>query len=645
MKIQLKKWDFAIGETQDCLGTGREVSIPHTWNVEEGYEEHWGSGWYGCDLEIPKNWNGKRVWVRFEAAYHDAVVYLNGMEMGRHENSGYTPFTIELSGGVHYGGSNYLTVKVNNEFSETMLPYSRSFDWANDGGLIRGVSLFTTGEHRMESVVVKGKPILTETGSRIEHGKAELKMEVQIDGAAEPGLFLEWSLYRENGEHMEKICECLADCHAAASDDAQRSGEQDTAVGSRFIQNKLLNDVDYWHFDHPALYQIKLVLRQGMEVEDTAEITFGFRDFHIEGSRFILNGEPVRICGTEWMPGSNSQFGMAEPQEQLEKMLCCLKECNCVFTRFHWQQDEFVLDWCDRHGILVQEEIPFWGKEPKTAGEYQRAAFRQQIEEMYAAHGSHPSIISWGVGNELDAQAEETIHYIRDAIDIIHSMDETRCANYVSNTWIKREASDGVSHSDSIMLNDYIGTWFGEMDQEKEMQRILALNPDKPVVPSEFGLCEPAFLGGDKRREEIFLEKMASYRKHPEIAGSIYFCLNDYRTQMGEDGSGKLRKRIHGSTSLDGTPKPSYKAVQRECAPFILSWKEEKICITNRNDLPFYEMRGYRLKLLDQAGNDITEETIPSLQPGETWNCPCMGTVSAAIYRPTGDWAGTFQNI
>ncbi len=97
---------------------------------------------------------------------------------------------------------------------------------------------------------------------------------------------------------------------------------------------------------------------------------------------FYLNGERVRLCGTEWMPGSDPVYGAAEPEEQMEKMLRLLKESNCVFTRFHWQQDDFILDWCDRHGMLVQEEVPFWGPDPEKAGGLQTDIALQQLEEM-----------------------------------------------------------------------------------------------------------------------------------------------------------------------------------------------------------------------------------------------------------------------
>lgn len=62
-------------------------------------------------------------------------------------------------------------------------------------------------------------------------------------------------------------------------------------------------------------------------------------------------------------------------------MLLCLKESNSILTRFHWQQDDWVYDWCDRHGMLVQEEVPFWGQplpqQGSSSGKYLRNSFRK----------------------------------------------------------------------------------------------------------------------------------------------------------------------------------------------------------------------------------------------------------------------------
>lgn len=629
----LRDWKFALGETRDCLEAGHVVKLPHTWNVESGSEEYAGTGWYACQVTIPKEWEKSRIIVRFEAVYHDAVIYLNGAEIGRHESSGYTPFEIELTQKkdnkeeaiLNFGAVNELTVKASNVFTEALLPYKRSFDWPNDGGLIREVSLIVTGAHRLQAVRIDAQPILTQKGLRQDSGEGILQAEAEIDGETGIPLQLEWELYQgtENRTGIDRGCELC-------------SAENICSV------RRKLQRVEYWHFDRPQLYTLRLVLKKEGIVQDELEITFGFRDFHVEGSQFYLNGEAVRLCGTEWMPGSAPVYGMAEPKEQLEKMLRCLKESNCIFTRFHWQQDSFVYDWCDRHGMLIQEEVPFWGPDPAVAGSQQMEIAKQQLKEMIGAHRNHPSIIAWGVGNELRAQTDETIQYIQEAVKFTHTLDPSRTANYVSNSYFDDASKDGVVYGDVMLINDYIGTWSGELDEHEELQKVLKANPNKPLVPSEFGLCEPAFSGGDERREAIFLEKMEAYRQYDAIAGTIYFCLNDYRTQVGEDGEGKLRRRIHGSTLLNGEIKPSYLTVQRECAPFELQWKGTTLQVNCRKNLPCYTMKGYKIEFLDETGTPVKILTIPDLLPGDHWEIDGAESVNIRIFRANGDFAGLY---
>lgn len=619
----IRNWIFQIGKDESCLRDGCKVTVPHTWNIEAGREDVTGTGWYRHTWTVPEEWKEKRVRVKFHAVYHEAVVYVNGVQAGEHRHSGYTPFVLDVTGYLKYGETNELTVQVNNEYSEKLLPHMRSFDWANDGGLIRDVELIVTGQTFIKDLKTEAKPVLTSNNSRQDAGHAVFGFDLALGGDVNPAaLQLEWTL--RQGQ-KEILC-----------------GQSDCAEPLVSVERKVLENVSYWHFDAPELYELSLCLRYDGEVADTLETNIGFRTLRVEGSRIYFNGEPVRLCGTEWMPGSDPAFGSAETKEQLEKMLIRLKESNCVFTRFHWQQDDFVYDWCDRHGMLVQEEIPYWGRNPALAGDTQLEIFKQQAEEMITAHRNHPSIIAWGVGNELNAQAEETIQYIKDALVFTRALDHDRTANYVSNSFYEDPKHDGTIYGDMMMINEYTGTWMPDREAHEEISRLLQMNPDKPLIPSEFGLCEPAFSGGDVRRAELFLEKMAIYRCYPRIAGTINFCLNDYRTQMGEAGEGKLRCRIHGSTELDGTPKPSYFTVQSECAPFLLQWVQDVVTLTCRADLPCYKMSGYTAHLRDIEGKVLARISIPNLEPGQTWTCRPANGSEIAIYRRNGDCAGVY---
>src|SRR5260370_41111853 len=65
--------------------------------------------------------------------------------------------------------------------------------------------------------------------------------------------------------------------------------------------------------------------------------------------------------GVRRMAGSNPEFGMGEPSEWITHDHHDLKHLNCVFTRVHWPQDKRALEYCDRHGILMQTAVPTWG--------------------------------------------------------------------------------------------------------------------------------------------------------------------------------------------------------------------------------------------------------------------------------------------
>ena len=647
-KLLLEKWKFVADENgrgmleqwyDKGLAGAHEVTIPHTWNVEEETQDFCGTGWYEYDFDGQEEWKGKKIDLYFHAAYHDAAIWLNGMEMGRHCGSGYTPFTVRLDERIlRYGCSNRIIVRVNNEYSEEMLPVLRSFDWANDGGLIRDVEMVITGRNKIHNVNIYAQPESIETGERRECADGKILMLLQSE-LEDKTVGMRWQILGEGGSIL--------------LDGSRENLPEECKIEMNEIKNVML-----WHFDNPKMYTINISLVKGEQVEDEVSIAFGFKDFRIEKERFILNGEPVRLCGTEWMPGSDPAYGMAEPKKQLEKMLKILKESNCVLTRFHWQQDEFVYDWCDRNGILVQEEVPFWGQLVPTQEQYQM--FEQQAREMIDAHVHHPSIVSWGVGNELKAQEEACGEYVKRAVDFCHSYDFTRPANYVSCTMFVNPERDAMVLSDVMMANEYIGTWNAGLEQYEDVKRIVNACKDKPMIMSEFGLCEPAFSGGDERRDSIFLEKMSTYRKFPAIAGTIYFSLNDYRTQIGETGEGRMRRRIHGSTELCGEPKPSYWSVVRECAPFRMEVQDEKVSIWCMDSLPCYMMKGYSLEysygLESEEGQDMENLTrsgekerkavvkLPDMRPGDCLEIKIAGnTRRIKIYGPTGFCCGILE--
>ena len=644
--------------------TVKTVMLPHTFSVDSESEEYRGVYWYEYTFSIPAEWANKRVWFDFHGIYHDAQFWVNGQSAGTHNGAGFTSFKLDVTDFIKCG-TNKLIVRGTNEYSPHALPWDRQFDWADDGGIFRPVYLNVCEKNGIRTVRIHQKVRLNQTKNERVH-QASVQIEAEVFHWKNANAFDKSDKSSESDEIKKSETAAPSIWKYELYEGTPESRGNLVCTGEAPFDSKLsfsIHEATLWHFDHPQLYTFclhQIRIADGQEL-DHIESTIGFRSLTVHDGKFVLNGETVQLVGTEWMPGSDPRIGNAETKEDIARWLTLLKGCNCIFTRVHWQQDDSFFDWCDRNGMLVQEEIPLWGQpgEPVT---HEEVLAKAQIGEMLEAHFNHPSIIAWGVGNELDGQSVITAQYVKNMKAYILSQDPNRLVSYVSNT-LWNSPKDATALGDMIMANDYIGTWHGNKDTKAEITRFWDAHKDTPMVISEFGLCEPAFAGGDPRREQIFLEKMKIYRELG-INGIIWFCLNDYRTQMGEEGEGRLRRRVHGSTDFYGNPKPSYETVKRECAPLYVSSitvvntvddrnrndsNAEKtnrsqsgveIVIANKNALPCYEADGYHLVGFDRAGCLISHVTLESLKPGETQKVFLADAQSRlariAIQRPNG---------
>lgn len=611
------------------IPAGEPVTVPHTWNVQKGLEEFRGTGWYSFEFEASSEWENKLLRLQFDAVYRDAAVWVNGQKVGEHLDSGYTLFVLDISDVVRFGKKNIIVVSANNEHSQTALPLGNSFDWADDGGIIRGVSLLISGRAAIDYAKLQAQPVFGTEHDAIPASYGLLSGEIHL-----------WERSTSKFDTPLRIKVNINDA------DGARVSEDWATVGSNDVflfKNIQVDGLKLWHFDHPYLYTVDLALYAGDAVLDELSIHVGFREIVAEGNTLLLNREPVRLIGVEWMPGSHPERGMAETAEQLAEMLTAIKEANCVITRFHWQQDRQLLDWCDRNGLLVQEEIPHWQTPHDPGDEWLRTSM-QHAEEMIHRHYNHPCIYAWGLGNEVNGQSPITVRYFEQLKARVRNLDQTRFINYVSNTVHESPSTDATGTGDLLMWNDYIGTWHGDLDRP-EVIRSITDAYDKPLIVAEYGLCEPAYEGGDARRAQILRDNTIEYRKHPSIAALIYFSLNDYRTQMGEEGEGTLRQRVHGSLDLYGAPKPSYETLRELAAPVRLTIAAEKdttnikVTLEVADDIPSYRITGYTLTLTDSLEYHQNQE-IPELRPGERYELIIekfqTKDLLLEIKRPTG---------
>lgn len=386
-------WKFAVDSTNRGtnenwqngipVALSHEVKVPHTWSIETGTEEYAGLAWYQKEIRIQEDWKNKKIRLKFEGVYRDATVYINGKKAGENLNSGYTPFSIDISEFVNFYSNNTFVVSVSNQFSDKAFPYKKSFDWINDGGITRPVSLEITGKPSLKFVHVTPEFSLQDSSGM---AKVTIRLwENDIKKAKFTFIFKE----KKSGKVIQSNTVELKPFEGV------------------FSTSFNLGNINPWHFDFPNLYVLETSVNGKAIVTDNDTSVFGFKKLEIRGEELFLNGEKVRLPGLEYMPGSNPKYGAAEPHSYMDSVVRAMKDLNICITRFHWQQDDYLLSLMDEYGILVQEEIPWWQSPGNLTPELVNTAHKQ-LGDNIEAHYNHPCIFSWGSATKCMAIPIET---------------------------------------------------------------------------------------------------------------------------------------------------------------------------------------------------------------------------------------------
>lgn len=620
-------WEFRLdpsGATipDEPFNRGHEwepVQIPHTWQSLGGTPDYVGIAWYRLRFHASKAWASQHVRIEFEAVNHTAHVLLNGEPIGEHVGKGYTAFALDLSAHLDFEHENTLLVRVDNRPNDRMLPRNKSYDWTDDGGIIRPVNLRITPQIFIERVEIDALPDLAAA-------KAEIRVRAIIRN----------TLPKPQRTELQAIVR-----REGSPDDLLRLGPLPATLGGDGdhvveLAPAMLEHPALWHFDSPQLYRAFFELKSSAGTHSVDE-RFGIRKFEIRESAFYLNGEKVSLIGVERMAGSHPELGFAETAEWIDSNHRDMKNLNCVFTRVHWEQDRRVLDFCDRNGILMQEEVPAWGPDTfsKTSDEVQEALEQNglaQLREMIQRDRNHPCIVAWGLCNEVDGKNPRSRQFAKRIGAEARRLDPSRLQTYASHTLGSDPGADMAGEFDFISSNEYYGSWYPgtPADVEAHIGRIRKAFPGKPIVISEYGWCEcqPKIMPGDQNRVGIVNSHTDALRKFPEVAGAIYFDYNDYRTLVGDKGSGAMRQRVHGVVDLYSNPKPSFEALRLQSSPIehaavrkIANGRYE-LEIRTRRHLPGYTLRGYSLRWIAHGYDDLPmtgERTLlPDLPPGSS---------------------------
>ena len=371
------------------------VSLPHTPRLEPVVTEQrqWqGISFYRKFFRVPAAGPGSRVAVEFGAAMHTADVYLNGQKLQRHVG-GYLPFTVDISRLVKSGEDNCLLVRLDNRDNPVVPPGKplKGLDFNFYGGLYRPVRLLLTGPLHLADAVQAGHAagggvLLHYENISPQAATLHVQTEVQNDGSQAQPAQVRTTLLDEKGQEV-----------------GQTTGEAGSIAPGGFGQVKqqlTIRQPQLWSPDQPYLYRVVVeVLRDG-QVIDRQETSTGVRSIRFAAKSFLLNGQPLRLRGTN-RHQEYPYLGYAISDNAQYRDAWKIKEAGFNFVRCsHYPPSPAFLQACDELGLLVMDSVPGW--QYFGNDEFAKNAL-QNVRDMVRRDRNHPSVVLWEAAlNETD---------------------------------------------------------------------------------------------------------------------------------------------------------------------------------------------------------------------------------------------------
>ncbi|MFV0363652.1 MAG: glycoside hydrolase family 2 protein [Suipraeoptans sp.] len=532
-------WQFLKPDTQAMT-----VTLPHTWNAKDGQDG--GNDYYRGTCCYTKQFSCKlnaeeEAWLQFDAVAMSAEVFVNGKLVGTHKG-GYSIFRVNMTDTLKT--ENTVEVVVDNSKNDSVYPQKADFTFY--GGIYRNVTLIKVPKSHF-ALDYSGGPGIKVTPEIIGNS-AEVTIETWVSGNA------------------QKVKLSIGDRMTEA---VMENGKASAVIK--------IPEVHLWNgVADPYLYTAKAELDSG----DVIETKFGCRTISFDGQNgFYLNGQPHRLCGAarhQDRQGLGNALSRKEHEEDIKMML----EMGANTVRLaHYQHDQYVYDLCDRYGLVVWAEIPYITEHLPSARENSIDQMQDLVVQCY----NHPSIICWGLSNEISATGgvnDDMIQNHNILNDLCHKLDATRPTT-MAHVFMLDTAHPMVRLPDICSYNLYYGWYIGEVEQNDEwFDKFHAEYPETVIGLSEYGAdANPTYQSGLPEKGDWSESYQAVYHEHmlkmwserPYIWAMHCWNMFDFGAD-GRDEGGKPGQNQKGLVTFDRKLKKDafyiYKAYLSE-VPFV----------------------------------------------------------------------------
>ncbi len=514
-KISLNKgWSFC-GPDKKVI----PVDVPHTWNNidgQDGGNDYWrGSCTYTRSFARPDfDPATQAVYLEFEGVNASADVTLNGQKVIHHDG-GYSTFRADVTALLQ--DKNDLEVVADNSRNDYVYPQKADFTFY--GGIYRDAWLVVVSKDHFDMDYFGGPGFQVTPTVDGKNGKVHVQSWTNV----------------ENPDVVVTLTD--ADGKTVAS-------------GKGTDLNLVIPGVHLWDgVEDPYLYTATLQLMEKGKPVDEVSCRFGVRSFRVDPKEgFFLNGRKYPLHGVS-RHQDRKGIGNALTREMHKEDMDLIREIGANTIRLaHYQHAQYFYDLCDEYGMIVWAEIPYISEHMPNG----RDNTISQMKELITQNYNHPSIVCWGVSNEITISTKDKADMLdnhRVLNDLCHEMDKTRPTTLAC--YAMCGPFNKVAHiTDLVSWNLYLG-WYvpGLFLNDWWINFFHLCYPNRCLGYSEYG-CEamPNLHSSKPHRGDHTEEYQAIYHefmlkcfeRHPYMWSTHVWNMFDFaadaRDQGGEPG-------------------------------------------------------------------------------------------------------------
>ena len=468
------------------------VNLPHSWNAVDGQDG--GNDYFRGSCVYTKSFAKSSLpaadlhYLEIQGANSSADVYLNGKHLAHHDG-GYSTWRVNLTADL--ADENLLAIVVDNAANDTVYPQMADFTFY--GGIYRNVNIISVSASHFDLDY---------------YGAPGIKVTPVVDGAnANVDVEIYSTDIPAGAEYLYTLCDKEGNVVAE-----KRSADK--------IVNFVIENVHLWHGRRdPYLYTAKASIVNGDAVLDNVSARFGCRSFKIDPENgFILNGEEYPLRGVSRHQDRLGIGNALLPEHHKEDMDYIYEVGATTIRLAHYQHDQYFYDLCDEYGMVVWAEIPYISKHMPTG----RENTISQMKELIAQNYNHPSIVVWGLSNEISIAGsdDDLLENHRILNDLCHEMDKTRLTTIACVSMCKMD-DPYVQIPDVVSYNHYFGWYGGDTSMNGPwFDKFHAKFPSIPIGCSEYGCEALNWHTSDPKQGDYTEEYQAFY--HEELIKQLF---------------------------------------------------------------------------------------------------------------------------